>query len=262
MATININDAEYYYELHGHGQPLVLVAGYTCDHLVWLNLLEELSKHFQVLLVDNRGVGQTKDHGQRLTVDLLANDIITLIDKLKLPKPHIVGQSMGGTIAQCIAATAPQKINKLVLMNSSAKWREAMVFAFKANLAMREQNVNFDIMFQDLLALIFGEAFLQDKKGLEKFKELFLSNPYPQSLENQQRQFNMLEDYDGRSQLRHIHSPTLVIYGIQDIISLPYESEYLAANISHAKLIGMDCAHAPPLELPSDLSDILINYLH
>ena len=112
MSKIKLNNANFYYELHGKGHPLILIAGYSGDHLVWMPLLENLSKQFQVLLFDNRGVGQTTDDGRPLSAELMAQDVVALADALDLKKPHIVGQSMGGTIAQRVATHHSEKINK------------------------------------------------------------------------------------------------------------------------------------------------------
>ena len=125
MPKIKANNATFYYELVGKGQPIILIAGYTCDYSTWQLMMEQLSNHFQVLVFDNRGIGQTTDTNEPLSAELMAEDVIALSEQLHLDKPHIVGQSMGGTIAQTIAAKFPDKINKLCLLTTSAKWRHA-----------------------------------------------------------------------------------------------------------------------------------------
>ena len=262
MPFIKANDATFYYELHGSGQPLVLISGYTCDHQVWLSVIEELSKHFQVLLFDNRGVGQTTDDNKSLSAELMAQDVISLIEQLDLKKPHIVGQSMGGTIAQCIAHTHPERIHKLGILTSSAKWRQAMLEGLKSTLSMREKNIDFDLIFEALIPWIFGESFLSNKETVAAFKKLMLENPYPQSLTDQARQFKVLEQFDGRAYLKNISAPTLIVHGTQDIITLLDESEFMAKQIPNASLIKVNCAHGMPIEVPQELSEILIAFLN
>ena len=225
-------------------------------------LLENLSKQFQVLLFDNRGVGQTTDDGRPLSAELMAQDVVALADALDLKKPHIVGQSMGGTIAQRVATHHSEKISKLGIVASSPKWRQAMLLGLKSTLLMREKNIDFDIIFEALIPQIFGETFLSDKKTVADFKKLMLENPYPQSYENQARQFKVLEQFDGREQLKQIHAPTLIVHGMQDIITLLDESEFMVTQIPQAKLAKIDCAHGMTIEVPQQLTDLLIDFLN
>lgn len=261
MPTISINNAEYYYELHGQGQPLVLIAGYTVDHTGWLPILDELAKHFHVLVFDNRGVGQTKDDGRVLTADLLAQDIVTLFTKLNLNKPHIAGHSMGGSIAQRIASHYPDKINKLVILNSTVKWRAATRFTMDAHIALREHNVPIELLLDNVLGFIFGEKFLSDPNNIDAFKKIFLSNPFPQSLTEQKRQNNILHEFNGTQDLQKIIAPTLVVHGIEDELVFIYESELLAAKIVNAELVTIQCGHATAIEASHELTKTLIKFL-
>jgi len=262
MPKIKINNCDFYYELHGHGQPIVLISGYSCDHTFWMPILEKLSQEFQVLLFDNRGIGQTQDDGVELSADLLANDVVSLIDILNLPKPHIIGQSMGGTIAQRVATNYPDRISKLVIITSTAKWRQAALLGLKSILTLRKNNLDFDIIANALLPWLFGEDFLQDKNKVQMFKKLILEDPHPQSLENQIRQFQILEKFNGLNQLNKIKAPTLIIHGNEDILVLETESILLAEKISNANLITLNSAHGVTLESPQELANELIKFLN
>lgn len=258
---LQTNNANFYYELHGKGHPLILIAGYTCDYLTWMPIVDELSKHFRVLIFDNRGVGQTTDDYPSLSTKLMADDVMLLAEKLGLHKPHIVGHSMGGTIAQDIASFYSEKLNQLVIVTSSAKWRQAMLRCVKATLLMRQQNVNFDLIFEVLISQVFGEDFLSKKENVLAYKKLMLENPHPQSVDDQARQFSVLENFDGRDRLKQIQAKTLVIHGKQDRVASLDEAEYLANHIAGAELVTLDCAHAVTLEAPKPLVETLIRFL-
>lgn len=261
MPKIKANGAEFYYELQGKGHAVVLISGYGCDHMIWLQIAKNLSQHFQVLIFDNRGVGQTKDHGEALTAELCADDVMAIVNTLNLKKPHIVGHSMGGTIAQRIASRHGSEIRKLAILNSAAKWRHAMLRSFGSILQMAKSNVEFAIIFDQLLAWSFGETFLKDEKNTSTLKKNMLANPFPQSLENQERQYQILAKFDGKSDLKHISAPTLVLAGQQDIISLPFESQFIISQIPNAKLVEFDCGHASFAEIPQELAGTLHNFL-
>jgi len=261
MPALTINGANIYYEIHGTGQPLVLICGYTADHLWWTPVLHELARNFQVLIFDNRGIGRTVDDGCALSAELMAQDVIELMQILGFNKPHILGHSMGGTIAQCIAHAMPNEIGKLVLLSTSAKWRYAMLYGLASLSDMYAANVDFDTIYAAELAWVFGERFLADANNIASLKHIILENRYPQSIEDQRRQYKVLEKFDGRKQLATITAETLVVYGKEDIISLPSDSEYLAKEIPHAQLIGMPCGHALNMEMPRELNEHIIRFL-
>jgi 3-oxoadipate enol-lactonase len=261
MPFIKANNANFYYELHGTGHPLVLITGYTGDHAAWLPVLDGLSKHFQVLVFDNRASGQTTDAGDSLQGDVVAQDVIALVAQLDLEKPHIVAHSMGGSIAQVVAGAYPEKIGHVALLTSSAKWRPAIVSGFKSLLMMREKNVDFDIFFDNLVSWIFGSTFLQNEQELALLKKAVIENPYPQSVADNERQYKMLKAFDGNVWLSKIRARTLIVSGVQDLISLPYESQHLTRQISGAKQLEFDCAHGIMFEMPKRLVNTLVEFL-
>ena len=261
MPTINANGATLYYDIQGSGYPLVLIAGYTCDHTFWDPLLHDLSQSYQVVIFDNRGAGQTKDAGGPLSVELMADDVMVLCQELNLKKPHMVGQSMGGAIAQIIATRYPEKINKLGILTSSSKLRENALLAFESLLFMRKINCDFDLIFNAGMPWIFGEEFLKNKKNVANYKQSVIANPHLQTLEDQTRQFHLLQQFDSTEQLKHIHAPTLIIYGTQDIVSLPRESAHMASIIPKANLAELNCAHGMVNEVPQQLLTLLREFL-
>jgi pimeloyl-ACP methyl ester carboxylesterase len=92
-------------------------------------------------------------------------------------------------------------------------------------------------------------------------RKLVLENPYPQSLENQIRQFRVLEKFNGEPRLKTLKARTLIVCGNEDIIALPQESAHLSQRISRSKLVKLDCGHASIHEKPAELTRILVNFL-
>lgn len=260
MGQIQINDGSLYYEIKGSGYPLILIAGYTCDHTLWTPIINHLTSHFQIILFDNRGVGRTQDSAKQLSVELLADDVKVLVKTLGLKKPHIIGQSMGGTIAQKYAATYPDEIGKLGLMVTSAKWRKAMLLGLKSHLLLRQEGVDANAVFESTIPWIFGEKLLENPANIDMLRKLFFENPYPQSVENHARQMAILEGFDGRADLDKIKVPTFIMYGKEDIVAPSYEAEFLAKHISHAKIEAFDGGHGIILEDSEKLSKAILRF--
>ncbi|MCH9631649.1 MAG: putative non-heme bromoperoxidase BpoC [Chlamydiia bacterium] len=261
MPEMKVNDATFYYEIHGEGFPLVLVCGFTRDSSSWCSLKDLLSKHFKVLIFDNRGVGRTVDSADKLSVELMAKDTVDLAKALGMDKFHVLGHSMGGTIVQEIATSYPDSIEKLVISASSPKWRKAMLFGLKTSLVMVENNINIDDILNSRASWSFGESFLQDPEKMATWKKNATSNPYPQSVENQKRQFRVLETFDGRKKLSSIKAETLIFAGREDIITLLFESEFMLENIPNAELQILETGHALNVELPEVVANSMLEFL-
>lgn len=119
--------AVLYYSLFGCGPiKVVLLMGIATSGLAWKNQIEYLVRfpQYQVCVLDNRGSGRTVTPSGRLTTTLMAQDVVQLLDHLKWDKMHVVGNSLGGMIAQELAFAIPQRLLSLALIATHAGgWR-------------------------------------------------------------------------------------------------------------------------------------------
>ncbi|MFD1972232.1 alpha/beta fold hydrolase [Trinickia caryophylli] len=153
-------DIDQYYEVHGQGQPVVLVAGYTCDHTFWSDVCRELQPHRQVVVFDNRAVGLSKDGGRPFSIDTLAGDTAALIRHLGLTKPTVVGQSMGGAIVQTMRARFASSCGPSVIVNSTQLFSPKAQLALRSALALRHAGVDIDLIVDTVLPWVAGSAWL------------------------------------------------------------------------------------------------------
>ena len=119
MPITRIGDIDMYYEVHGTGEPLVLLHGLSLDSSVWIKQVSALSQKYQVIIFDNRGVGQTDDPHNNYSTEMMADDTATLMKFLNVAEAHILGFSMGGMIAQTIALEYPELAKKSVFNRDS-----------------------------------------------------------------------------------------------------------------------------------------------
>ena len=252
--------ARLHYELVGEGPPVLLIAGYGCDLQFWLPISARLSRDFLLLVFDNRGVGRTVDSGEPLTAELMADDAVALARSLGITRAHVVGQSMGGFIAQRIASRNPEFVDRLGLVTSSARLSQVVRRAFRGLLALRASGAAPELVADLTMPWLFGETFLADEAGAEAFKQMALAAPVVQTLEDQARQCRVLELFDGRAELARIKAPTLVVYGREDLVS-PEADARLLASIPGATLQELACGHAVTAEAPAQLAEVLARHL-
>jgi 3-oxoadipate enol-lactonase len=121
MPITRIGDIDMYYEVHGTGEPLVLLHGLSLDSSVWIKQVSSLSQKYQVIIFDNRGVGQTDDPHNDYSTEMMADDTATLMKFLNVAAAHILGFSMGGMIAQIIALKYPELAKSLLLTATATR---------------------------------------------------------------------------------------------------------------------------------------------
>lgn len=260
MPCCQIDKTNYYYELHGEGHPIVLISGYGCDHTYWQFVYPALAKYFQVLLLDNRGTGQTQDDGSTLTSSTMADEVVMLFKALGLSQPHIVGQSMGGTIAQMVAIRHGNDIDKLCILDSTARWRKPMLIGFQTYIKLLEQGL-IDDAINLSFALCNGESFLRDETRVSAFLQRIKNNPYPQALTDTKRHQSVLEEHDSTKQLNKIDNETLVLAAKEDAIALNCDTEAMAKGIKNAILKIITGGHSSCNEEPQQVIDSLLAFL-
>ncbi|MFX1390904.1 MAG: alpha/beta fold hydrolase [Promethearchaeota archaeon] len=115
-----VNGIKICYEIKGKGEPVLLVHGFSDRKEHWRAQFHILSEHFKVIRFDNRGAGKSDRPDMFYTMELFADDIAGLLDFLHIEKVNIIGHSLGGMIVQNFALKYPQRIIKIVLINTIA----------------------------------------------------------------------------------------------------------------------------------------------
>lgn len=262
MPKIKVNGIHLFYELKGTGEPLVLIAGLCCDSTIWQGISDALSKHFQLILFDNRGVGRSDSPENPFTIENMADDTIALIDYLGLKKVHLLGHSMGGGIATIVAAKLGNKIGKLIIANASPKMNSVASLALKSNLHFHEDGVSIPRLVESIIPWIYSNEFLKISKNIEKLIELQLKNPHRQSVIGHKRQYEALIQYDADNWLKKITVPTLVIASDKDLLSPHHDGLMLSQKILGAKLFSFhEMGHSPLIEKPADFSKVVLSFL-
>ncbi len=115
-----VNGLKMYYEVHGSGDPVVLLhGGFMTITNNWIGWIDELSKTRKVIAVEMQGHGRTADIERDITNENLADDVAALLDHLKIPRADLIGYSMGGGVAMQCAIRHPDKVRKVVVISAA-----------------------------------------------------------------------------------------------------------------------------------------------
>lgn len=238
MPSILTNGIQLYYEERGTGDPVLLLMGITAPGSVWELHAQEWQEQFRCLLPDNRGVGRTDKPLGPYSSAMMAEDFVGLLDTLDLDRVHVVGCSMGSTIAQQLALRHPQRVRSLVLMCPWARC-DAYARAVFDHLKTLKARLRPEEFMNYIQLLIFSKPTWDDRQGLTDLIEArrqAAADGQPQPLHALEAQAAACASHDTLAELGQIRCPTLVIGGAADIFTPPWMANEVAQGIPGAEL--------------------------
>jgi len=262
MPNVTVNGVDLYYECHGKGKPLMMIAGLASDSQSWLPIVEDLSRHHLLILPDNRGVGRTKPQDVETSIHHMADDCITLIKHLGLSSVHLLGHSMGGFVALDCAIRYPECVSTLMLAATSAFNPERNKALFYDWVLHLMAGMNLELWFRNIFYWIFSGRFFENKASLDAAIQFALEYPYPQTAVAFEKQVEAANTFDCRESLASIRQKTLIICGKEDLLFSPEESiRALKAIPETSVAIIEDAAHSIHMENPRAFTDCVLRLL-
>ncbi len=233
MPILKSGEARIHYALEGQGASPVLVFSNSlgADYSMWDTQIPELRKKFRVLRYDTRGHGQSSAAPGPYSIELLAKDVIALLDAMDLDRVHFCGLSMGGMIGMWLGVHAPERLNKLALCNTGARIGTAETWNARIE-AVRKSGSNTQKMIEN-------------------------ANP-----EGYAACCAAVRDFDFRAQLGGIRIPTLVISGAYDPATPPADGRFLAQQIPGARYAELNAAHLSNIEDQDHFNNELAAFLN
>ncbi|MBP7342877.1 MAG: alpha/beta fold hydrolase [Syntrophaceae bacterium] len=258
-----VNGIKIYYEERGQGEPLLLINGLAFPMDLWFAQVEELSRDFRVIALDNRGIGRSDQPDEDYSIPLLASDAVGLLKALGIEKSHVAGLSMGGFISQEIALSYPDIVDRLVLvatgMGGPRSQELGKPFWEKAAAAISGKPA--EEVYRIDLALMTAPGFAGSRPDvIEKAVRLRMQNPQP--LYAFLRQFAACSVFDNNLRTPQIAQPTLIILGQDDpIFPIDLACDFRQALPKAKMIIYENCGHAILLEKPDRLSKDIREFL-
>ena len=253
-------DIQLYYEQHGSGLPLLLIAGLASDSQSWLPVIEGLAKQYTVIVLDNRGAGRSSQECVT-SISLMADDCAALIRHLGYQRVALAGHSMGGMIAMELSRQHPDLVARLVLVATSCRNSVRNNLLFQDWAAWYESGHDRAAWFRNLLYWIFTERFFQNSAMVDVVLTYLLSYPWRQSPQAFKQQVQAIADFDATPWLGLILAPTLVLAGEQDLLMPRGDSEFLTQQLPNAVLkILPGAAHSVQTEQPEAFVQAVIDF--
>lgn len=263
MPILKSSDVEIYYETSGSGDPIIFIQGVGVVGAGWAPQVRTLEKKFNAITLDNRGIGKSGSSPKPLEITIMATDVLSVMDHLKVKSAHIVGHSMGGSIAIELALLAPERVRSLALLCTFAKGRQATQLNSRIFwLGLRTRIGSKKGRRKAFLEILYSRNFLRSHSNLENLAEetgrivgrdLAISPPIVM------KQLSALSRHDRSKVLGKIGNiRALVVSAAEDPIARPEYGRELAAKIPGAQFIKIEKAsHGIVLERPDEINALL-----
>ena len=229
------------FELRGKGRPLLCLSGFGCDSYNYQLLSPLLEESFQLILIDNRGMGASEKTTEEYEILDLAIDALELMKHLSHQRFIVAGISMGGFIAQLIALIEPKRVSKLILMCTSSGGEN-----FKALPEINEQDLinsnKLDLNTRTKIAVENTVHPNLNKKSPEVFKLILQKRKeHPEETEQLILQNRAAKKFLSKElKLDNINCPTLILHGQDDRFVPLDNAKTLMSEIKNSNLITID----------------------
>lgn len=271
VKTVEVGEVKLAYYVRGQGEPLIMINGFISTMSLWdPALIDELAKHHQLILFDNRGVGLSTDTKKNnTTIQQMADDAAGLIKKLGYKKVNVLAWSMGARIGQQLLIRHPEVVKKAVLCSASPGGK----YVDKTAESVEDKLNNPNIPEMEKLGLVFTDneqGKLAAKNCLARMKAAVAAGTIPndfavrkETLMRQDRARTLLWNNDNENYpaLKNIKNPVLLTDGQFDIVDKPKNSLIIANQIPYSWLAFFPGGHAFLFQNYQQFSDVVDAFL-
>jgi len=238
-------------------QWITLIHGAGGSSTIWFKQLRSFKSEFNVLVVDLRGHGKSKFSFQRnYNFDLVTQDIIEVLDQLKIEKSHFVGISLGTILIRNIAEQYPDRIQSMILAGA------VMKLNLKSRVLMKLGIVFKSIIPYMLLYKLFA-FIIMPKKNHKKSRLLFIQEAKKLYQKEFIKWFKMTAEIKPLLNLfreKELQIPALYLMGAEDHLFLPSVKHLVASHRKSELIIVENCGHVVNVEQPLIFNEKSLNF--
>ena len=260
MPVARIADADIHYDIVGEGEPVLLVAGLGGAASYWAPNVDAFAATHQVILHDHRGTGGSTKSEMDYSVELMADDLLQLMDRIGIARAHLVGHSTGGAIGIVLGAIAPERIASLTLYATWATLDSQMERCLLLRQRMLEGLGPAEYHRATPLFLYPPYYTKINNDKIEAEIQAAVANSPPASIMS--ARVAGIMKFDGLQYLSRIACPTMIYVAQDDILTPPYSSELIASKIGHADLVETKRGgHALSRTEPEEFNRTVLGFL-
>jgi pimeloyl-ACP methyl ester carboxylesterase len=253
---INVNGVVLAFVRRGSGPPLVLMHGNEADHSMFDALVDRLSHDFTVYAYDQRDCGLTENPAAPYRLADLGDDAAALIDGLGLGRAHVYGSSLGGLVAQSLAARHPDRIERLVLGSTWPAGLQPIDFNPQTLRRLSALSADPAVNASQIAQLFFPASFVRERPAI-----VSLFRPNGRSQEMRSRRGAVLREPE-MVDLSRFPRPVLVLSGKNDEIIPSSVTIAIADRVSQAEIVELEgIGHIPAIQDPDRVARILAGFL-
>ncbi len=258
MPLTNVREIEIHYELHGNRGPVVLlIHGLGSSLRDWEFQIADLATRYRVLAIDLRGHGKTSRRGP-ITITGFAADLRELLTALEIRSAHVIGISLGASVAFQMAVDYPHAVDSLVIINGSPVGPSTENAAHVTELewrirAVREQGMRG-------IGRLLAERHLPAREH-ETLRAVFVERWAENDPELYLASVLAITNWTVRERLASLRSPCLVISGDRDVTPVSFKADYLR-ELPNAELVVIaDSGHMTTHDQPKALNSAILRHL-
>jgi len=266
MPKIEVNGINLYYEIHGSGQPLVLIAGLGYDHWMWHKMVPGLAEQLQVVVFDNRGVGQSDKPAGPYNALMLADDTSGLLQALGIEQAVVMGHSMGGFVAQALVLERPEVVSKLILSATNFGGPRSIPVTPEALAVLTDMQSDPMERLRRGIKVSTAPGFAERQPEIvEEWLDYRLQNPIDPHGYQAQLGIGialMAEAACFERQLHGVRVPVLILHGQHDKVVPPGNARLLEHQCPDATVeILPDAGHFFPFETPERAVKVVLDFV-
>jgi 3-oxoadipate enol-lactonase len=259
MATVRIDELDFYYERSGSGPKLMFLNGSGATLAGSAPFITPLVEHFDVAAADQRGLGRTGLPGSPYTMADVASDVVALADHLEWTHFRVMGTSFGGMLAQELSVTIPDRIERLALLCTSSGGAGGSSYPLHtlADMDPAERAALYPRLLDTRFTPEWLAAHDADRALIAMLAERLATEKSDLVRQGEALQLQARKGHDVYERLPRISCPTLVASGRSDGIAPAANGAAIASQIPHAELRLFDGGHLFFLQDPTALPEII-----
>ncbi|MCA9970631.1 MAG: alpha/beta fold hydrolase [Anaerolineales bacterium] len=266
MPTTTTNGITLHYDESGAGAPLVLISGLGYTAWQWHKMVPGLATRLRVITFDNRGVGQSDRPAGPYTAAMLAADTVGLLDALGIDKAHVMGHSMGGFVAQELALSYPERVDRLILASTNFGGPRHVPVTQEAMAVLMDVTSDPVTRFKNGLVVSTAPGWAEaHSEMIDAWLAWRVENPIDPAAYQAQMGVGLgllAETAAFENRLPAVTAPTLILFGAHDKVVPPANADLLAAKIpNHTVHILPNAGHFFPIETPDAANAAIIDFL-